>query len=66
MLFRSDDLLENRLWRMIDSEISHEKYISISETLEKVRAVDLKSMDNFIDKWILPTPRLLIKTKSKN
>lgn len=57
----SDDLLENRLWRLVDSERIHKRYVSAGEVLDKVRCVSLGDLEAFVGKWVRGANRLLVR-----
>ncbi|MDR2337961.1 MAG: insulinase family protein [Deltaproteobacteria bacterium] len=56
-----DDLLENRLWRLTNCELIHKKYIPVEEVLAKINSLTLSDLENFINRRLTSSPRLLLK-----
>lgn len=47
------DSLSNRLWRMVESELSLGRFVSVEEVLDRIRRISIPDMETFISRRIV-------------
>ena len=45
------DSVGGRLWRMVESDVVHGRYISAEETIAKLGALERRSISQLIEQW---------------